>query len=157
MNQPKALAIICCLVLACGVLVPAARADQWNQQTKMSFNQPIEIPGSVLPAGTYWFVLSSNTDRNVVQIYSENWSRLYASLITIPIYRSQSTAKTEVEFAERPHQNAQALWEWYYPSRLAGHEFVYRSKNTEMRMSSAAKRDILARPMTSSAVATSGE
>jgi len=114
----------------------------------MSFNQPIEIPGSVLPAGTYWFVLSTNTDRNVVQIYSANWSRLYASLMTIPIYRSQSTPQTEVEFAERPHQNPQALVEWYYPSRLAGHEFVYASKNVQMRLGSAAKQDVIARSMT---------
>jgi Protein of unknown function (DUF2911) len=142
----KASAILCCLVLACVVLLPAARADEWNEQTMMSFNEPIEIPGSALPAGTYWFVLSNNEGRNVVQIYSKDWSKLDASLLTVPVYRQQSTARTEVEFAERPRQTPEALIKWYYPGRLIGHEFLYPHK-VENRLNRESKLDVLAKPL----------
>jgi hypothetical protein len=33
-------------------LLPAARADQSNQDTEVTLSQPVQIPGPVLPAGT---------------------------------------------------------------------------------------------------------
>lgn len=62
---------------ACWALVHAARADEINQRTEISFRQPIEIPESVLPVGTYWFILSASPNRNIVRIYSENSPRPY--------------------------------------------------------------------------------
>jgi hypothetical protein len=39
----------------------------------MRFSQPVEVPGAVLPAATYWFKLLDSPDtRNVVQIFNEN-------------------------------------------------------------------------------------
>jgi hypothetical protein len=146
-NLLKASAIFCGLVLAGAVLLPAARADEWNEKTMMSFNQPVEIPGLALPAGTYWFVLSDNRDRNVVQIYSEDWSKLEASMLTVPVYRQQSTSRTEIEFAERPHQTPEALVKWYYPGRLIGHEFLY-PHNLEKRLNHESKLDVLVPPLT---------
>ena len=48
------------LVLALASTVTAlsnARASEWDQATKVTFKQSIQIPGKVLPAGTYWFVI----------------------------------------------------------------------------------------------------
>ena len=63
--------------LMSAVFSPAAKADQWNRKTKMTFSAPVEIPGvhlkgwAVLPAGTYVFkILDSQSDRHVVQIFS---------------------------------------------------------------------------------------
>jgi hypothetical protein len=151
----KATAILSCFVLACVVFPPAARADEWNQKTMLSFNQPIEIPGSALPAGTYWFVLSNNRDRNLVQIYSGDWSKLEASLLTVPVYRQQPTARTEVEFAERPHRTPEALVKWYYPGRLIGHEFLY-PHNVERQLNRESKLDVLVQPLTLPVSVTSG-
>jgi hypothetical protein len=154
-NLRKPLVIICCLVLACWALVPAARADAWNQQTELSFNQPIEIPGSVLPPGTYWFVLFDNGDRSLVQIFSVDWSRLYASLLTIPTLRPEATSTIEVELAERPHQSPEALWKWYYPGHLMGHEFLYSTK-VESRLQREPKREVLTAPLTFSPAMSPG-
>ena len=49
------------LLLAFLMVLPAARADQANQATKVTFNQAVQIPGRVLPAGTYWFTLPRMT------------------------------------------------------------------------------------------------
>lgn len=125
-----------------------ARADEWNQQTKLSFSQPVEIPGRVLPAGTYWFVLAnSQFDRNLVEIFSSDWSEKYATLQTIPEYRAESTGNTEVEFAERPHNQPEALLSWYYPGRLTGHEFLYSSQN-EKAFARDIKEDVAAPVLT---------
>jgi hypothetical protein len=52
------------------VVLPAARADQSNQATKVTFSQPVQILGRVLPAGTYWFELPEDINEHyLVRIY----------------------------------------------------------------------------------------
>jgi hypothetical protein len=143
MNTYKVVAIIFCCVLSCAVFLPAARADQWDQRTRMTFSRPIEIPGSVLPAGTYWFVLlSSDSDRDVVQVFSEDWSHLYATLQTIPVDRQQTKGETEIRLAERPYGQPEALLEWYYPGLLAGHEFLYSGQQNR-QLARAIQQDVM--------------
>jgi len=51
------------------VLAPGARADQWDRKTIVTFNDSVEIPRQVLPAGTYVFKLADSPgDRHIVQI-----------------------------------------------------------------------------------------
>ena len=141
MNKYKRFAIVFCCVLSCAVLLPAARADEWNQKTKMSFTEPVEIPGRVLAPGTYWFVLlRSDSERNIVQVFSQDSSYLYATLLTIPTDRPQATDKTEIKFAERPYDKPEALLKWYYPGLLAGHEFLY-SRKREKELSRDSQQD----------------
>ena len=56
--------------------VTAASAQVPQKTTTVAFTEPVEIPGvgaQVLPAGTYTFrLLDSMTDRNVVQILSQD-------------------------------------------------------------------------------------
>ena len=68
-----------CLALTGAVFSPAAKADEWNRKTVMTFSGPVEIPGvhlkgwGVLPAGTYVFkILDSQSDRHIVQIFNED-------------------------------------------------------------------------------------
>lgn len=117
------------LILALALmLVPAARASQWNQATKLTFNQPMEIPGhKILGAGTYWFVTMADlsaADDNVVQIFNADRSEAVAALPTAAMQRATPTAKTEINFARQGRQ-PDALVAWFYPGRTAGHEFVY--------------------------------
>jgi hypothetical protein len=141
-NWRAALGILCC-ALACAILPPAAKGDEWNQMTKLSFSEPVEIPGQVLPAGTYWFVLQNNaSNRDVVQIFGADWSRIEATLETVPTDRQQPTDGTEIQFAERPSQKPEAILKWYYPGLLTGHEFVY-SRQYEKEFAREAKRDVL--------------
>ncbi|MFZ0731333.1 MAG: hypothetical protein WAM79_03305 [Candidatus Sulfotelmatobacter sp.] len=125
----RALSVAFGLILACGVLLPAAHADEWNQRTELSFNQPVALPHVTLPAGTYWFVLANGpANRNIVEVFSKNWNNEYATLLTVPAIRPESTNRTELTFAERPSAEPQALLKWYYPGRLTGHEFLYRAR-----------------------------
>ncbi len=68
----RALGTIFGVVLAAALLTfaPGARADEANEATQFTFNEPFQIPGNrILPAGTYWFKLpSSITNPNVVEV-----------------------------------------------------------------------------------------
>jgi hypothetical protein len=131
---------IALILLAFG---PAARADNWNDQTKLTFNQPVQIPGhEVLPAGSYWFILvPSSSNQNIVRIFSINWKHEYATLLTEPTIRPHTTGNTVVELAERPHDRPQALLKWYYPGRMTGQEFLYSAKR-EQEFSRDVKKNV---------------
>jgi len=132
MSVRKILSVAFGMILAFLAILPAAHADEWTQMTKLTFNQPVELPHVILPAGTYWFEIPRGlTDRNVVQVFSSDWSHLYATLLTVPAYRVHSTSRTEVTFAERPSSKPEALLNWYYPGRRTGHEFVYSWKKEQ--------------------------
>jgi hypothetical protein len=132
MNLFKAVTTGCSLALLGAVLVPSAKADDWNRKTTVTLSGPVEIPGvhltgwGVLPAGTYVFkILDSQSDRHIVQILSEDEKSVYATILAIPNYRLKATDKTVITFRERPAGEPEALRAWFYPGRNWGEEFVY--------------------------------
>lgn len=116
-------------LVAAGLLTavsPQARADAWNQRTTFTFSGPVEVPGMVLPAGTYVFKLAdSESDRDIVQIFNKRENHIYGTYITIPDYRLKPTGKTILTFEERAAGAPEAVRAWFYPGDLYGHEFVY--------------------------------
>jgi len=114
------------LALVCVAMPNSLRADEHDQATKLTFNEPIEVPGQILAAGTYWFTLmDSSSDRNIVQIWNEDRSQLLGTIFTVADYRFQPAGKTVVNFEERPGDQPQAIQAWFYPGENFGHEFVY--------------------------------
>src|SRR5260370_42112121 len=132
MNRFKTITTVCGLALACALLAPTVKADDWNRKTVISFSAPVEIPGvhlagwGVLPAGTYVFkILDSQSDRHIVQIFSQDELTVYATILAIPNYRLKATDKTVMTFRERPAGQPEALRAWFYPGHNWGEEFVY--------------------------------
>ena len=119
------------LLSACGLLLgtmlsPGARADEWNKLTVVTFNEPMEIPGQALPAGTYVFKLAdSPSDRNIVEIWNADQTHLITQLMTIPDYRLEPADTSVFELQERPSNTPEALSEWFYPGDLIGQQFIY--------------------------------
>ena len=139
--------LLCCIfalvLLESTAFVPSARADEWNQMTKLTFNHSVEIPGGVLPAGTYWFkMLDSSSNRHIVQIFSNDWTKIDATVITADAWRYHTTSRTDLEFAERRHDKPEALLTWFYPGMDIGHEFLYPAK-LEARLDHDTKQDVL--------------
>jgi hypothetical protein len=144
MNTRKAISILG-LLLAFAIILPVARADEFDQATKLTFNQSVQIPGRVLPAGTYWFVLIDHGyDLNIVQIYNSDRSQLYATLLTNVSERSQRTDKTAITFAERGSTQPEAIVDWFYPGRTIGHEFVYPTRDEREEIASAKHQTVVA-------------
>jgi len=89
------------LIIAFALFVEiAAHADEADRATKISFSQPIQVPGQVLPAGTYLFTLANTDDLNMVQIFSLDRTHLYATLETIPTEDRQVPGDTTVTLVE---------------------------------------------------------
>ncbi|HEY3823777.1 MAG TPA: hypothetical protein VGL82_04420 [Bryobacteraceae bacterium] len=105
---------------------PAALAQPWNQKTILTFSGPVEIPGQVLPGGTYVFKLAdSPSNRHIVQVFNEDQNKIFGTFLAIPDYRMKPAEKTIVTFRERPEGQPPALKAWFYPGHNYGHEFVY--------------------------------
>jgi len=116
--------IVLAAVLAFLATLPVARASEQDQASQLTFNKDVQIPGRVLPAGTYWFVLAETTTRNVVQIFNSDRSTLYATIQTINAERSNLTGNTAVTFAGGAMQ-PESILTWFYPGFSSGHQFVY--------------------------------
>src|SRR5579864_2910584 len=132
MKRFKTVTTVCCLAFASAMLAPSAKADEWNRKTVITFSSPVEIPGvhlvgwGVLPAGTYVFkIFDSQSDRHIVQIFNQDETTIYATILAIPNFRLKATDKTVMTFRERPAGQPEALRAWFYPGRNWGEEFVY--------------------------------
>src|SRR6202046_2222337 len=123
---------VLCAALVAAASSPSVKADDWNRKTVITFSQPVETPGvhlkgwAVLPAGTYVFkILDSQSDRHIVQIFNQDETVVYATILAIPNYRLQATDKTVITFSETPPGQPEALRAWFYPGKNFGQEFVY--------------------------------
>jgi hypothetical protein len=126
-NKSKWLIVTFCLVVLCAMVAPSTlKADDWDQATKLTFSEPVEVPGQVLPAGTYWFTLA-NTDtyRHIVQIWNADRTHLLTTVVAIPDYRTQPKGVTVVRFEERRSGQPEAIRSWFYPGASFGAQFVY--------------------------------
>ena len=64
----KTVLVVLALSVLGALLVQPAGADEWNKKTVMTFSQPVEIPGQILPAGTYTIKLVDlASERHIVQ------------------------------------------------------------------------------------------
>ena len=149
----KAATTVCCLAVMSTVLAPGAKADDWNRKTTITFSGPVEIPGvhltgwGVLPAGTYVFkILDSQSDRHIVQIFNQDETMIYATILAIPNYRLKATDKTVITFTERPAGEPEALRAWFYPGRNWGEEFVY-PKAKAIALAKASNTPVLFTPV----------
>lgn len=130
----------------------AAHADERNEFTRVTFGEPIQIPGQVLPAGTYILEQAQpNNDVNLIHVFNADHTALYATLETVSADRAEATGDTAITLAE-PQSGTPALVKWFYPGRLEGHEFVY-SKGQEQQIAQAKQETLGNEPKSSRRVA----
>jgi hypothetical protein len=132
MNYLRAVPSVLCAAIIATAFVPSVQADDWNRKTVITFSRPVETPGihvkgwAVLPPGTYVFkVLDSASDRHIVQIFNQDETMIYATVLAIPNYRLRVTDKTVLTFRETPPGQPEVLRAWFYPGKNFGDEFVY--------------------------------
>jgi hypothetical protein len=107
------------------------KADPSDQATLFTFSSVIRVPGQVLPAGAYWFVLLDHgAYPETVQIFRADDMALVTSIQTISVDRAEPTGATEITLAEPSdsYRGIPAITEWFYPGDEVGHEFIYSSQ-----------------------------
>jgi len=85
------------------------------------------MPGRVLPAGTYWFVVPGP---GIVQIFSADRSMVLATLHDIAAQRLKPSDATEISVADGKEMQPETIVTWFYPERTIGHEFIYSRQET---------------------------
>jgi hypothetical protein len=138
--------LLCCAAAVAAmtaITASPARADAFDKLTYLTFSGPVQIPGATLAPGTYMFKLAdSQADRHIVQVFTKDGSKLYATLLAIPDKRMDPPDKNIVLFGERPKGTPQAIKAWWYPGDSYGDEFVY-PRSQAMRIAKDVHQSVL--------------
>jgi hypothetical protein len=118
-----------CLAVVWAIFTPNAWADDWNKRTLVTIDRTIEVPGNVLPPGTYLFeVVEVPGTRNVVRISSEDGTKVYTTVFAIWDFKLETSDETRLTFYEATPGVPEALRSWFYPAHQYGFDFVYPRK-----------------------------
>jgi len=130
MTLKRSLVSVLALMMAFTLFTPRiVRAGETGSKIIVRFNKPVEIPNVVLEPGTYVFKLADHGNaRNVVQVFNDNETRIYATLFTIPKHRDTVSDEAVFQLAERNEAAPMAIDAWFYPGEHTGYEFVYSKK-----------------------------
>lgn len=122
--------VLLAVALVFGLTTRSVYADDWNKATKFTVNQPFEIGGVILQAGTYMVqIVDLAAERHAVRFSSEDQTKVFATVLAIPNYRMEATDDTAMTFYESEPGRPRALHEWFYPGHRNGVEFAYPAKS----------------------------
>jgi hypothetical protein len=99
-----------------------------NKISHLTFSHPVQVPGATLPAGTYTFSLMSgpSANRRMVRVTSRSGDQVFATIMTIPDYRRETTEHTLVAFGEKGAcADTTPIKAWFYPGERYGYRFIY--------------------------------
>jgi hypothetical protein len=140
----RALRVLGAALVVLALAAPAARADEWNKLTYLTFSGPVQIPGVTLPAGTYMFKLAdSPSNRHIVQVFNKDGSKIFATILAIPDNRLNPSDKPVVMFRETPAGTPAAVRAWFYPGNTIGDEFAY-PRSQAIKIAKATHESVLA-------------
>jgi hypothetical protein len=132
-----------CAAALLAFLAPGAHADEYTKQTFLTFSGPVQLPGIMLPAGTYQFKLADPASgRRTLQVWDKDGNKLLTTLLTIPDQRMKPTNEPVVMFQETPSGQPQAIRAWFYPNESYGQEFVY-PKDQAMKLARETHSSVL--------------
>ena len=130
--------VLSALLLTLSFSLPA-KADDWDKKTIVTFDQDVEIPGQVLPAGTYVFKLLRNASaRSVVQVWSGDESQILASLITIGDTYPNPDGKSYfvLDMSGTDEGFPPAIVSWFFAGSDDGRDFIYSGYSTTQMLTS---------------------
>jgi hypothetical protein len=126
-NLGRTFVLFGCLVcLSIALAVPQAKAGEMNQRTVITFSGPVELPGISLAAGTYVFrLVDYASDKNFVQVLSQDERTVLATIRSVPEYRISPAADTSIVLEMRNAGSPPTIKSWFFPGLTTGHRFVY--------------------------------
>ena len=131
-------------VIVVGAFVVRAQGNDCNKLTYLTFSAPFALPGVTLPAGTYRFSHPDcATDDDTLRVSSQDGSKVFATLLTIPEERPTRSDQPVVVFAEMPHGAPDAIKAWFYPGAAVGDELIYPEGEAH-RIADARDRTVVA-------------
>ena len=117
------LAVIGVALLVSAPASLTAKTTAGNEAT-VTFDHPVEVPGMVLPAGTYVFKTADNDE--LVQVFSANDREIFATFHVIPAYRSaMHNDDSFVQLNKTPAGAPQEIEGLFVAGRTTGYQFLY--------------------------------
>ena len=90
----------------------------------MTFSESVEVPGVVLPAGTYTFaLLDLSSDSNIVQVWNQD--QTFTTILASSNYRLQPTGKSVPALPEQSYNVTEAMHGRFYPGSNLGLKRVF--------------------------------
>lgn len=133
MKKCSIVGLVLAAVLTALSLGPATKADEWDKKTIVTFDQDVEIPGQVLPAGTYVFKLfRSSSNRNIVQIWTEHEMHLLSTLMTVGDTYPNPTGEAYFVLDMRGTDEGYppVVTSWFFGGGDEGRDFIYSGYST---------------------------
>jgi hypothetical protein len=153
MKTARKLGLLFCMAILIVTFSSSAKADEFDKLTIFTFSAPVELPGNVvLSPGSYLFkLLDGPGERNIVQIFDEDQTEIYATILTVPAERPRPADKTTVEFYQSTAGAPNALKTWFYPGDNSGQEFIYpRARAAELAKTTKQPVSVISSNLTSS-------
>jgi len=121
---PDALA----LALFTATLAPSAKASEWDKQTVITVHGgAVQIQGTVLEPGKYVIkVADSQSNRQIVQVFNADETKLETTVLANTAYRSEPTGNTVFTYYEMSAGQPPAINTWFYPGDNDGLQFLMR-------------------------------
>ena len=128
--------VIATLAVIClAGLTPKAQAQLVEEKIRVTFSAPVELPGHVLPAGSYIF--EAIDSRQFTRVFSSDGKTVYGTFLTIPEERSEPIEKPMVVLGENKSDGAEQVDAWFYPGDTIGSEFRYLTPSSHHKIGAA--------------------
>jgi len=119
--------LLSAFVIACSAMFGTkAKADDWDNKAYLTFLRPVEIPGKVLPAGTYEFKMV--VPGRVAQVSSVDETEVFGLFFTISTTRDTHVFLPGAAQLEA-RDNGSVKWDrviaWFGAGQTDGEELVY--------------------------------
>jgi hypothetical protein len=121
-----ALAGLFMFAMFAAISTQASHASVAVEKAVFTFTDPVQVPGRVLPPGTYLFKLEENEgDLNVVEIKNLTETKVYGVFVVGPLYRTTAPTRPAILFDESAPGTPKPIKAWFYPGDNYGKAFVY--------------------------------
>jgi hypothetical protein len=111
---------------ALAVAVPTQGGVNPSQTTRLTFSQPIALPGVTLAAGTYVFERANPIGAiDIVRVTSGD-RRFVVYMGYTELVQRERPGSNQIVFGEAPRGSATPIREWYPTGSVTGHRFLYR-------------------------------
>jgi hypothetical protein len=122
MNRLKITTAMLGLLTAC--FAPSLQADDFNKETRITTNQPLQVQNTVLPPGQYLFkLLTPDIDENIVSIFSADSGRLEGTIVGLAAYRADASDNKQLTVSQPVGDQPAVLNYWFFPGDNEGIEF----------------------------------
>lgn len=118
------LSIFLGMALALAMTASLALADNFDEATRLTFDQPVAIPGQVLNPGTYWFVLAAHGSiPGVMQVFDGDRKNVLATFNVGTVELPKASGHIILTMADRSPKYPPALLDLTYPGNTNGRSF----------------------------------